>query len=321
MLRDDYTASSSTDILANWYGVGVGNDAAGAALASSTILKVCGAGWMQGEGKCCQWTVPAGITKAKFQLWGGGYGSNPGCCCGGSPGGMSGAYAEATVTVAAGQQYTVCAGCSCSVRHCSNQSPGYGCMSWVTGPTVCCLKADGIYCYNDNCQSMNCMRQCMGYGTCWYYMQPYCTNSGSCWCSYSEYCFGNSCATCGVVPAYASCWDGSGGNFCSCICTNANIKSGQTEGHKSTVGSGCYDTNNYGYHTRGPIIDADTGLLFPDSTGCRCLNFSSSSCGGCNSSTWTTHPGLGGHPTHVMGGCNTMRGDYGKAGMVQISYK
>jgi len=84
-------------------------------------------------------------------------------------------------------------------------------------------------------------------------------------------------------------------------------------------GGGCLEGNNYGYHIRPPIINADTGSEF--TAGCRCQSFTSgTSCGGCNGKDWTVHPGHGGAGTHVMGGDNTHKGDTGRGGMVQVSW-
>ncbi len=57
-----------------------------------------------------KWTVPDGVTSATFQLWGaGGYGAAAYHCQQGVPGG-SGAFAQKTVAVSAGDVYTLCLG-------------------------------------------------------------------------------------------------------------------------------------------------------------------------------------------------------------------
>ena len=56
------------------------------------------------------WTVPAGITKAQFQIWGsGGWGAGSYHCQQGVPAG-SGAFAVKEIDVSAGDQYTLCLG-------------------------------------------------------------------------------------------------------------------------------------------------------------------------------------------------------------------
>jgi hypothetical protein len=314
--RQTFTAENATSILLNWYGVGLpASD--GKPLSLTNRIKVCGTDWRYGQGGSCTWTVPAGATCAKFQVWGAGQGTNPGCCCGGSSFGENGAYAEMTIKVTPGNQYSICAGCSCSRYCCSSDTPGYGCMSGVSGTGICCLKADGARCYQSNCDDMNFARCAIGAGSaCHKFQNIYCTSSGPCWCSYGEYCNDNGCSTCGVVPVYPSCCYTTG---CSCATDIAFVKHGPTMVMRGLHGGGCLDTNTYGYHTRPPIINADTGAEFLD--GCRCQTFTSgTSCGGCNGKDWTTHPGMGGAATHVMGGTNSHKGDTGRGGMVQVSW-
>lgn len=315
-LKQTFTGENATSILLNWYGVGL-PAADGKPLSFNNRLKVCGTDWKYGQGATCTWTVPAGATRAKFQVWGAGQGSNPGCCCGGASFGENGAYSEMVIPVTPGAQYVICAGCSCSRYCCSSETPSYGCMSGVTGPDICCLKADGARCYQSNCDDMNGVRCQIGAGSiCRRFQNIYCTDSGGCWCGYGEYCYDNSCATCGVIPVYPSCCYTQG---CSCANPAVAIKHGPTMTHRGLHGGACLDTSNYGYHIRPPIIDADTGGEF--TAGCRCQCFTSgTSCGGCNGKDWTTHPGHGGAATHVMGGDNSHKGDTGRGGMVQVSW-
>jgi hypothetical protein len=316
-----FVDSLSANIKQNWYGIGnSGGETQGARLSSSNYLKVCASGdsWKCGVGATCTWTVPSGATRVKFQVWGAGMGSNPGCCCGGDAGAHTGAYSEITMDATPGESYTVCAGCSCQRWCCSNSVPGEGCMSGVVGPGICCLMSDGAHCYNANCGSMNSMRCCFGYSACQRFQQPYCTTSGPCWCGYGEYCYDNSCSTCGVIPVYPACCDNAS-CYCSCACSDRNPTHELANGHRGIHGGACLDTNNYGAHIRPPVINADTGKLFCD--GCWCAYFDSGTCcGGCNGTSWNSHPGLGGIHTHVMGGTTNHKGDTGKGGMVQISW-
>lgn len=323
-LKADYVAAADDDVLFGWYGIG-GSYPQGSRISNTDYVKVCGSGWMNGEGTNCTWTVPSGVTCARFQLWGAGQGSNPGCCCGGSPGGSNGAYTEMTIKVTPGDAYTICAGCSQSgACCCSAYTPGYGCMSYVTGNGICCLKADGEFCYNTNCESFRCVKVCTGSagGGCWYWGSQYCTNSGHCWCSQGEYC-AVGCATCGVVPIYANCWTSGGGQYCNCATTACEVAgmTGETMGMRGIIGGGCFDTNHYGYHIRPPIVDADTGLQFSDTCGCYCQQMQGGSCcGGVYAISWSAHPGHGGFATHVMGGANQFYGMPGKGGLVQVSW-
>lgn len=60
-------------------------------------------------GRCCLWTVPAGVTTAVFEIWSGGGGGAFGCCCMFGGGAGSGGYAIKTCTVQAGEQIRICA--------------------------------------------------------------------------------------------------------------------------------------------------------------------------------------------------------------------
>lgn len=320
-LKDDFVADSNATILENWYGVGGSSSAPGKRLSETNYIKVCGASstWKCGVGATCTWTVPAGATTAKFQAWGAGKGSNPGCCCGGHPFSNNGVYSEITIKVTAGDQYSVCAGCSCQRWCCSSTEPGYGCMSGVTGNGICCFKADGAYAADAPCASLNTARVSVGNGgNCRRFQQLWCNDSGPCWCSYGYYCYASSCATCGMVPVATDCCQSCG---CSCATTACKVNDGGDFVVRSIVGGGCLETNNYGFHLRPPIIDADSGSEFSCSSGCYYASFSSNCCcGGCNGSNWNWHPGHGGSYTHVMGGNNTHKGDTGRGGMVQISW-
>ena len=318
------TFASNTQILQTWYNEANNIlDTPGAPLSTSNLLKVCHATWNEGHGpQTCTWTVPSGAYAAKFQVWGAGIGGQTGCCCGGAPFGETGAYAEAVLRVTPGDTYTVCAGCSCSRSCCSNSSPGEGCMSGVTGNGITCLKADGARCYSSNCHShCGCLRtqSITGVSNCGRYMNPYSTSaSGSCWCSYGEYCY-NSCATCGNVPIYVSCYTCA----CSCITTNCVVSDGEGRTIRGLHGGGCHDTQHNGFHTRPPVISADTGQRHMD--GCYCLTFTGGQgcvgglCAYCQQ--WSGfHPGQGGTASHNSGGDANARNDFGKAGMVQISW-
>jgi len=309
-------SSPNTAVLSSWYGIG-GGSVQGARYGSDYI-KVCGSSWLSGEGATCTWTVPAGATQAKFQAWGAGRGSNPGCCCGGQNFSSTGAYAEIEISVTPGDQYVVCAGCSCTRYCCSNQVPGHGCMSGVTGNGICCFKADGAHCYQENCDSLNANRCCYGAGSaCRRFQNPWCTSSGICWCGLGEYCYDNSCDTCGVIPTYPNKCYVCG---CSCATTTAKIADGCKNTIFGLIGGGCLDTNNYGWHIRPPVINSDTGLEWTG--GCYNQSFSSGTCcGGCHGASWNWHPGHGGAGTHIMGGTTNHKGDTGRGGMVQISWQ
>ena len=83
-----------------------------------------------GNGGCCYlWTVPAGKTRAVFEMWSGGGSGAGACCCmqGGGAGG--GGYAIKAIDVLPGQNIQICAaGSGC----CGSYYTGpQGCPSWV----------------------------------------------------------------------------------------------------------------------------------------------------------------------------------------------
>ena len=106
-------------------------------------FQVCDTSQYHRCGCCCQWTVPGGVTCARFQIWGAGGGSGTGCCCGGSPNGGSGAYASVIMPVTSGQQYTLCAGCAycCYAERSQMTADGY--PSYVQGPGLTNFCAEG----------------------------------------------------------------------------------------------------------------------------------------------------------------------------------
>jgi len=114
-----------------------------------------------GCGAVCTWTVPAGATKAQFQIWGAGANGTGAECCGFGLPGANGAYATIVIDVTAGDQYTLCAGCAlCCCIHYGGIT-GYSkfkciaanalgdptianaCPSYVTGPGLTNFCAEG----------------------------------------------------------------------------------------------------------------------------------------------------------------------------------
>lgn len=88
-------------------------------------LNVCDAGSNFSCGVCCAWTVPAGATWIRFQLWGAGASSSGASCCGFSAAG-TGAYASVIIPATPGCVYTVCSGCAYNPGTCCFGNPGAG---------------------------------------------------------------------------------------------------------------------------------------------------------------------------------------------------
>jgi len=124
-------------------------------------------------GCCCAWTVPAGASYIKFEMWGGGGGGGGACCCmQGFPGG-NGAYAVKVLSgaqVVPGCVYTICAGGSSVQSNTNNGCMGYD--SYVTGNNLSnfCAKGGRNGCtncnaWNGNCyQCAQCFYQCGAFG-------------------------------------------------------------------------------------------------------------------------------------------------------------
>ena len=260
-------------------------------------------------GRCCQWTVPAGVTKAQFQLWGAGAGTANGRCCAGNSFGSTGAYATTIIDVTPGDSYTLCAGCAyCCYACCSAQMTRTGCSSYATGNNFSGFCAMGghsrISCTMKNLHGSSDCCKWRGEGSS--------TGSGPCLCeSASWYCFDNSCATCGIIPFVADTEQTFKGSA-----TGASVY-----GIPSVQGGGCLDRNNYGYHTHPPVISPCHTC---QTNSCCCQTFSSGSCcGGCRcraADGVLCYPGAGGFGTHMMGGATAWSGDSGRGGMVRVTW-
>ena len=110
-------------------------------------------------GCCCLWTVPTGVKRVTFELWGAGGNGNGHCSCNrchhyqGAGGGF---YSSKTISVQAGWQYTVCA--AGVYRCCSRECVGCkGCSSYVNGCNLSGFCANGGSCGRANTSLGYCM--------------------------------------------------------------------------------------------------------------------------------------------------------------------
>lgn len=257
-------------------------------------------------GASCTWTVPAGATKAKFEVWGAGAFSGAGMCCGGSPWGASGAYATIIIPVTEGCQYVMCGGCAtCCNPYCTNHTTAQSGASYITGYGLTNFCAEGG-CHN--IIRRMCMQRTRLCGTtdCCRWQNPSCTDSGGCICGTSFWCADNSCATCGLIPIFSD---------------KDVTFYGTPFGHNSLHGSTCTDTNIYGYDVHPPLVAPDNGRC---TAGCCCFTYDSGTCAGkCFNANagYSCQPGMGGYPTHVMGGCtSSICGGWGRMGMAKVSW-
>ena len=106
------------------------------------------------QGCCCNWTVPTGVQRATWELWGAG-GNGHGQCscnrCGNWAGAQGGYYNTKTIDTNGGCAYTVCA--AGVYRCCSRQCNGCnGCSSYVNGHNLSNFCAIGGHsgCYSNS---------------------------------------------------------------------------------------------------------------------------------------------------------------------------
>lgn len=274
---------------------------------ASTGFKVCDTTTQHfNTGFCCAWVVPAGVTRARFQIWGAGGNSAQSKCCGGSPFGSTGAYASVIIPVTAGNTYTLCAGCAfqcCCFYVSSGAARIPGTASWVTGTGLCNFCANGgqgrlgnwmaAYGKNQDCK--------LAVITCNY--------SGGCFCCYGTYYCVQSCATCGQIPFVP------GASYFGTT-TSATAPS-IVYGVRGMWPSIIWDSNHYGSQCHPPIYG------FESTTNC-CFCWTSGTCCGRNIGAACCNilcvPGAGGWPSIAMGGSYSVYGDMGRAGMVCVTY-
>ena len=86
-------------------------------------------------GCCCLWTVPTGVKRVTFEIWGSGGNGHGACSCNRChhyAGAGGGYYNSKTISVQGGWSYTLCA--SGVYRCCSRECQGCnGCSSYVNG--------------------------------------------------------------------------------------------------------------------------------------------------------------------------------------------
>jgi len=273
-------------------------------------FKVCTTALSFNAGACCAWTVPAGVTRARFQIWGAGGTGAVHACCGGSPFGSTGAYASVIIAVSAGSTYTLCAGCPNTTVGCYagcvaafQYSRFGGCPSFVVGNGLCNFCAEG-----GQSTLGNWMAQ---YGVPLQYRltNVSATDAGSCICQAgASYCFA-ACATCGEIPHIP-------GASYSGITTSANSPS-VVYGIRGMWPRICFDNTHAGYQVHPPIygFQNETQCCFTWLTN---TTFSGCTCCAC---CILRYPGAGAYPQIVAGGCvSGQYSDIGRAGMVCVTF-
>lgn len=300
-------------------------------------FKVCAANLTSSA--CCQWTVPNGVSVARFQIWGAGGSAGSGCCCGGSTWGTSGAYASVIIPVTPGCQYTLCSGNTSpvTIRWNSAINGTLACPSYVTGYGLCNFCAMGGKSAQHYCILQN---DIGSYFSCCKWSSTDCFSGGSCICNAgNDFCYSNSCASCGIIPfsqsrvtLYYGCYTG---NTTPGFLDNIdNGVYGQVVGIPGLNGCMCFDTNFYGIAVSPPT--------YGFSTQCCIVYNNGNSCGGvcCNhfDYDYRRFPGAGGTAVMLFSGCTIMcaplttssalntaggyycGGDVGRSGMVCVTY-
>lgn len=94
------------------------------------------------------WTVPAGVTCATFEIWGGGGGGSPSCCCTcwGGESGAGGGYSLKTLSVTPGSTYVIGVGQGGCGNQCWFNGNACGCQgltTYVTGVGLSNFCAEG----------------------------------------------------------------------------------------------------------------------------------------------------------------------------------
>jgi hypothetical protein len=256
----------------------------------------------------CTWTVPGGVTCARFQIWGAGGGSGTSCCCGGSPNGGSGAYASVIIPVTAGDQYNLCAGCAYCCYTERAQMTVDGQDSYVTGnglTNFCAMGGESsIYCEvksRQQCVQVISDGYCMWMGSC-------ICNTGTDYCSHDTETGGV-----GYPEGYR---DMHYQSTASCKTFYGEATNGDVWGIPGQFSYAHYDHGANEFCTWSPGVYG-----FP-SESCCCFCFSNENGGCCYQACYCAHqiPNAGAFGYATCGGDNHGCADIGRMGMVCVSY-
>ena len=291
-------------------------------LTSGTSFNVCSTSADFVGGACCLFTVPGGVTRIHFQLWGAGSPSGPVMCCMNSPFGDTGAFTSVILCGSfGGCQYTICAGCSHNCygcAYCNTWSTAGGCPSFVTGfglTNLCaeggadsyvgCTMADHFCDYTATFGGItvpNCCR----------YKHFNC--SGSCLC-FTGMSFCTFCATGGCIPVNNSGRKGYGSTSLGTVYSIPSLHSG-----------GCvtFDGGVCTTFFAPPVIsETHTVRTGSECVACHNFNLTTCCCGGCFFKAccgifqW---PGAGGFASAAHAGAICIQSDTGRMGMVRVTY-
>ena len=266
-------------------------------------FKVCDTSGRWRCGSSCTWTVPSGVSRVQFQIWGPGGGTSNNCCCGGAPMGPSGAYSVVQMDVTPGEVYCLCGGCAYCC--CAQQTtPGIcGGPSYVRGPGLCFCADSGRSCYcfwNEDIQS------------------------GTCGCAIPDP--GGQCGPQGC-SGWNFCWDSGNDDVLVCHAFSRSTWAVNcADGSRNII---CYGINGiypHMYIPNGSLIGACTvnAPVF-GFENCMCTDvWNDVTCHGhCRQAAngFLRIPGAGGYSSRVHSNCNACGGDHGRMGMVCVSWE
>jgi hypothetical protein len=259
-------------------------------------------------GASCSWTVPAGVTCARFQIWGAGAGSGSACCCGFSPIGGTGAYASVIIPVTAGCTYTLCAGCAHCCYACRAQNTSSGCASYVTGTGLTNFCAEGGEA-NKICEIKT--RGQLGATVC-----NLCRYLGACFTNYgTDMCWSGNLSS--VIGTPGGCFDAIYPMISSCKTYYGSATSGTVYGIRGSFGS-------ISVTCTGAICVAHPPIYgYASSSCCTCCVYANYQQGCARSvpNGYMVIPGAGGWAGFKCGGATNCAGDSGRAGMVCVSFR
>ena len=297
-------------------------------------FKVCDSSEFFRCGSNCEWTVPAGITCARFQLWGAGAQSGAAGCCGGSPFGGSGAYASVIMPVTESDVYTLCAGCAfCCYSGWNEPGNQNGCSSFVTGPGLtnfCAMGGIGNLCTEmidrDVYYAVSDKIDAIPSWTCIGYL-------GYCMCgSGSSFCHG-AISTPYAHAGILCCGSGFAAQphlmlpqYHSSATAYGEAEDGTVYGISGAFTESCLNIHcKCGYMKHPPIygFESTSQCVFSIQGATSCGgNYCAAADGVFGSVTPSMQiPGAGGFAMQVAGGCQAICGDAGRMGMVCVSYK
>jgi len=270
-------------------------------------FKVCDTSGYYRCGSSCTWTVPAGVTCARFQIWGSGAGTGSSCCCGWTHIGPSGAYASVIIPVTEGDTYTLCGGCAYCCYGTRGQVTVQGCPSYVTGTGLTNFCAEG------------------GKAGMFCEMKVRCSMALIC-CNYCIYSAGSACI---CTTGTDVCIEGNqGGYTCSNSAGAVNIRKSCAMYYGSAASGTVYGIQG-AYHLtsegNGAVLCVRHAPVygFPNDSCCHCCIATSgraglerSACAG-----YMQIPSAGGWAAFTCAGCATHCGDAGRMGMVCVSWK